>query len=95
VKIIFNLVKRRQHEDSDRGEVAQAFGFEGDPSWWPKKKKTSFMKMTKKGDKEKGVGTFFLIVTSFVVYNLLKIGRGGGNLPKCGYVDGSFEFFHF
>ncbi len=59
VKLIFGLVKRRRCGDSDGGEVAQAFGGEGDPSWWPKKKKTSFMKMTRKGDKEKGVGTFF------------------------------------
>jgi hypothetical protein len=55
--MIFGLVKRRRCGDSDGGEVAQAFGGEGDPSWWPKKKKTSFMKMTMKGDKEKGVGT--------------------------------------
>jgi hypothetical protein len=35
------------------------------------------MKMTKKGDKEKGVGTFFKICYKFCVHSFLKIGRGG------------------
>jgi hypothetical protein len=46
-----------------------------------KEKKTSFMKMTKKGDKEKGVGTCFLIVTSFVYIIFLRK-EEGGKTPK-------------
>jgi hypothetical protein len=53
------------------------------------------MKMTRKGDKEKGVGTLKFFCYKFCVHNFLKIARGGKKLPKCAYVDGSFEFFHF